>query len=166
MTRITALTALAAITASLLFTGTAEAQAITPLEAEPVSLSVNGNQHIFDHASVPDVCSITVDRAGTPSCIERISDWICPSGNGTNPLSADARARYSPTYADSIANPVTPRAYLNTHCLLISTRPLAVPAPSVACREGEQVAMNSAGDLVCAVPAAAATPVAVPSFTG
>ena len=162
-----ALAAVIALAASLLFAGTAEAQAVTPLDEEPLSLSVDGSQHIFDHAVTPATCSIVVDRVGVASCFELVTDWVCPSGNGTNPLSADALGRFSPTYNGLIANPVTPRAYINTHCLLVGTRPQPVPAATIACKAGEVVALNSAGGLVCAAtPTAAVAAVAVPSFTG
>ena len=162
-----ALAAVIALAASLLFAGTAEAQAVTPLDEEPLSLSVDGSQHIFDHAVTPATCSIVVDRVGVASCFELVTDWVCPSGNGTNPLSADALGRFSPTYNGLIANPVTPRAYIDTHCLLVGTRPQPVPAATIACKAGEVVAMNSAGGLVCAAtPTVAVVAVAVPSFTG
>jgi hypothetical protein len=171
---IVALIALAALLGTFVFVGSGADAAgpVTPLDEEPVSLRVDGNQQITDHAHIPAVCSITVDRVGDASCIEVISDWVCPAGVfGLNPLSEDAKARMEPEYDALIANPETPRAYLDTHCLIVGTRPMPVPTPTVACSVGQVVAFSpTAGKLVCAtVHAAAAVPavaVPVPVFTG
>jgi len=157
--------------AFLLAASTAQAVGpVTPLDEEPASLHEDGNQAVLSHASVPEECTVIVDSVGATSCLEKITDWLCPAGEyGLNPLSEDAKLRLSPSYEEAIANPVSPRAYLDTHCLLVGTRPLPVPSPTAECGVGQVVAASSTGELVCAVPtpAAPAVPAApVVSFTG
>ena len=125
---------LLAVTAAIALLGSAaDAQGpVTPLSEEPVSLHVQGNQAITFHVSIPATCTLLVDRVGGESCLEVVTDWICPAGPlGLNPLSEDAKQRLAPSYEESIANPVSERAYLDSHCLLVGTRPVPLATPTV-----------------------------------
>ena len=126
---------LLAVTAAIALLGSAaDAQGpVTPLSEEPESLHVQGNQAITDHVSIPATCTLLVDRVGGKSCLEVVTDWICPAGPlGLNPLSEDAKQRLAPSYEESIANPVSERAYLDSHCLLVGTRPVPLATPAAA----------------------------------
>ena len=142
---------------------------VTPLDEEPIALSIDVVQQVTDHARVPTTCTVAVDRVGGKSCVETITDWVCPAGaRGLNPLSEDAKGRLAPTYDQAIANPVSERAYLDTHCLLVGTRPMPVPAATAACEAGQSVIADSTGQLVCVfLPApTAATTAPTVAFTG
>ena len=139
---------LLAVTAAIALLGSvADASGpVTPLGEEPESLHVQGNQAITDYVSIPDSCTLLVDRVGGKSCLEVVTDWVCPAGPlGLNPLSEDAKRRMAPSYDEAIANPVSERAYLDSHCLLVGTRPVPMATPAEAAAPVEAPVVSFTG---------------------
>lgn len=81
---------------------------VTPLSDEPTPLTA-GDPTAALFQQVPDDCTALT----TGLCLETVNTWSCPAT-----LSADAKTRFAPSYAESIANPPTVAvAYLDTHCI-------------------------------------------------
>lgn len=165
-------TALALLTAAIIALSaiaSANPPAPTPLELEPAPITA-ATDTIELHQQTPEACTPLT----TGLCLETVNTWACPAG-----LSADAKQRLAPTYAENIANPQPYAvAYLDTHCTIEQTTRItpgtwlrltggtAVPDAYVdsagnVCRNLK----NTVGDvvnIVCTAPGTQPTP----AFTG